>query len=71
MQAPYRSSAGAQGAGGGRYHVDVLARLVPDHIGLLEGIFLFGLTVLAVLVGVFALYVVGQQFRNPGRSDRR
>jgi hypothetical protein len=49
----------------------VLARLIPDHIGLLEGIFLFGLMVLAALVGLFALYVVGQQFRNPGRSDRR
>jgi len=49
----------------------VLARLIPDHIGILEGIFLLGLTLLAALVGVFALYVVGQQFRNPGRSDRR
>ena len=49
----------------------MLARLIPDHIGLLEGIFLLGLTVLAALVGLFALYVVGQQFRNPGRSDRR
>jgi hypothetical protein len=49
----------------------VLARLIPDHIGILEGIFLVGLTVLAALVGLFALYVVGQQFRNPGRSDRR
>ncbi len=49
----------------------MLARLIPDHIGLLEGIFLFGLMVLAALVGLFALYVVGQQFRNPGRSDRR
>jgi hypothetical protein len=49
----------------------VLARLIPDHIGILEGIFLVGLTALAGLVGLFALYVVGQQFRNPGRSERR
>jgi hypothetical protein len=49
----------------------VLARLIPDHIGILEGIFLVGLVGLAGLVGLFALYVVGQQFRNPGRSDRR
>jgi hypothetical protein len=49
----------------------VIARLIPEHIGILEAIFLLGLTLLAALVGVFALYVVGQQFRNPGRSDRR
>jgi hypothetical protein len=72
MHEPYRATTRAQGAASAsRYDVEVLARLIPDHIGILEGIFLFGLTVLAALVGVFALYVVGQQFRNPGRSDRR
>jgi len=45
--------------------------LIPEHIGILEGIFLVGLVTLAGLVGLFALYVVGQQFRNPGRSERR
>jgi hypothetical protein len=49
----------------------VLARLVPPHVGILEGIFLGGLLVLALLVGVFAIYVVSQQFRNPGRPARR
>jgi hypothetical protein len=37
----------------------------------LEGIFLLGLLGLTVLVGLFALYVVTQQFRNPGRPARR
>jgi hypothetical protein len=49
----------------------VLARLLPPHIGILEGIFLLGLLGLTVLVGLFALFVVTQQFRNPGRPARR
>jgi hypothetical protein len=49
----------------------VLARLLPPHIGILEGIFLGALLLLAVLVGLFAIYVVSQQFRNPGRPARR
>jgi hypothetical protein len=49
----------------------VLARLLPVHFGWLEGIFLFGLAVMTALVGLFAIYVVTQQFRNPGRSARR
>jgi hypothetical protein len=49
----------------------MLARLLPLHIGILEGIFLLGLVGLTVLVGVFALFVVTQQFRNPGRPARR
>jgi hypothetical protein len=49
----------------------VLARLLPEHFGILEGIFLGGLAVLTAFVGLFALYVLTQQFRNPGRSDRR
>jgi hypothetical protein len=48
----------------------VLARLLPEHFGLLESIFLAGLALLTALVGLFALYVLGQQFRNPGRSER-
>ena len=50
--------------------VAVVARLLPEHIGILEGIFLLGLAGLTALVGVFAIYVVTQQFRNPGRDDR-
>jgi hypothetical protein len=49
----------------------VLMRLIPSHIGWLEGIFLLGLAGMTALVGVFALYVLAQQFRNPGRSARR
>jgi hypothetical protein len=49
----------------------VLARLLPPHIGILEGIFLGALLLLAALVGLFATYVVTQQFRNPGRPARR
>ena len=48
----------------------MLARLLPEHIGILESIFLCGCR-LTVLVGLFALYVVTQQFRNPGRPARR
>ena len=50
--------------------VGVVARLLPEHIGILESIFLLGLAGLTALVGVFAIYVVTQQFRNPGRDDR-
>jgi hypothetical protein len=49
----------------------MLARLLPEHIGILEGIFLLGLLGLTAIVGIFALYVVSQQFRNPGRPERR
>jgi len=49
----------------------MLARLLPEHIGILEAIFLLGLLGLTAIVGIFALYVVSQQFRNPGRSERR
>ena len=49
----------------------MIARLVPPHLGILEGIFLLALLGLAVLVGLFALFVLTQQFRNPGRPARR
>jgi len=49
----------------------MLVRLLPPHIGILEGVFLLGLIGLTVIVGVFALFVVTQQFRNPGRPARR
>ena len=45
----------------------MLARWIPPHLGWLEAIFLGALAFLALAVGVFALYVVTQQFRNPGR----
>lgn len=49
----------------------MLARLLPEHIGWLEGIFLVGLATMTALVGIFAIYVLTQQFRNPGRARRR
>jgi hypothetical protein len=50
---------------------DVLGVLIPEHLGWLEVIFLGLLLTLVALVGVFALFVLVQQFRNPGRSARR
>jgi hypothetical protein len=48
----------------------MLARLGPEHWGWLEAIFLVGLAGMTALVGLFAIYVVTQQFRNPGRTKR-
>jgi len=45
----------------------MLARILPEIQGLMPVFFLAVLALLAVAVGVFALYVVAQQFRNPGR----
>jgi hypothetical protein len=47
-----------------------LAVLVPEVHGPLELVFLGLLGGLVVLVGLFALYVITQQFRNPGRPKR-
>lgn len=49
----------------------LLAVIWPEAQGLLEWIFLGMLVFLTVLVGVFAVYVGAQQFRNPGRPQRR
>jgi len=49
----------------------MLGVLVPQHLGWLEVIFLGLLLTLVALVGAFALYVIAQQFRNPGRPLRR
>jgi cytoskeletal protein RodZ len=49
----------------------MLGVLVPAHIGWLEAIFLGLLLALVGLVGAFALFVIVQQFRNPGRPVRR
>jgi threonine/homoserine/homoserine lactone efflux protein len=51
--------------------VAVLGVLIPEHLGWLEVIFLGLLLTLVALVGVFALFVLVQQFRNPGRPVRR
>lgn len=49
----------------------LLAVIWPEAEGLLEWTFLGLLVMLTALVGLFAVYVGAQQFRNPGRSQRR
>jgi hypothetical protein len=51
--------------------VDVLAALLPEIDGFLPLVFVVLLVSLTGIVGLFALYVIAQQFRNPGRRDRR
>jgi hypothetical protein len=51
--------------------MNLLAVIVPEVHGALELIFLGLLLLLLAAVGVFALYVIVQQFRNPGRAPRR
>jgi hypothetical protein len=53
------------------YPVVMLGVLVPQHLGWLEVIFLGLLLTLVALVGLFAMYVIVQQFRNPARPLRR
>ena len=48
----------------------LLANLLPEIKGVLEAVFIGLLVLLAGAVGVFALFVFAQQFRNPGRRDR-
>lgn len=50
--------------------MDPVAVLLPQAEGLLEWIFLGLLATLVGLVGLFSIYVIAQQFRNPGRGDR-
>lgn len=45
----------------------MIAALLPEIDGLLPLVFIVLLLTLAGAVGVFALYVIAQQFRNPGR----
>jgi hypothetical protein len=49
----------------------MLGVVIPEHIGWLEAIFLGLLLTLVGLVGAFAVFVIVQQFRNPGRPVRR
>jgi hypothetical protein len=49
----------------------LLAVLIPQHLGWLEVVFLGLLASLVAIVGAFALFVIVQQFRNPGRPLRR
>lgn len=45
----------------------LLAALLPELDGILPVIFFVALTGATALVGLFAIYVIVQQFRNPGR----
>jgi hypothetical protein len=49
--------------------VAVLAALLPTIDGILPAIFLVALVLATGAVGVFAMYVIVQQFRNPGRRS--
>ena len=49
----------------------LLAVIWPQAEGLLGWVFIGLLVFLTALVGVFAIYVATQQFRNPGRPQRR
>jgi hypothetical protein len=47
--------------------VPTLASFFPVIHGWLEGIFIGLLALLVALVGLFALYLIVNQFRNPAR----
>jgi hypothetical protein len=49
----------------------LLGGLLPEIKGWLEAIFIGLLVLLAGVVGLFAFFVLAQQFRNPGRRERR
>jgi hypothetical protein len=51
--------------------MDAIGAILPEVHGLLPLVFLGVLALLALAVGAFALYVIAQQFRNPGRPARR
>jgi hypothetical protein len=50
--------------------VGVIAELLPHPHGFLEVFFLAVLLSLLGAVGLFAVFVGGQLFRNPGRRPR-
>jgi len=47
--------------------VSLLAAFLPELDGILPAIFFVALTLATGAVGVFALFLIVQQFRNPGR----
>jgi hypothetical protein len=49
----------------------VLAAIWPHAPGLLEWVFLGLMFLLVAVVGLFASFLIVQQFRNPGRRRRR
>ena len=48
----------------------MLLVIVPEVHGWLQAIFLGLLVLLTGAVGLFAMFVITQQFRNPGRRSR-
>ena len=50
--------------------MSAIAEILPHPHGFLEFFFLGMLLSLLVAVGLFALFVGGQLFRNPGRKPR-
>jgi hypothetical protein len=51
--------------------VTEIGAILPQIHGLLPLIFVGILALLTIVVGMFALFVISQQFRNPGRPARR
>jgi hypothetical protein len=51
--------------------MDVIAAFLPEIDGFLPLVFFVLLVSLTGIVGAFALFVIVQQFRNPGRRERR
>jgi threonine/homoserine/homoserine lactone efflux protein len=49
----------------------MLSVIVPEIHGWLQAIFFGLLMLLTGAVGLFALFVIAQQFRNPGRGTRQ
>ena len=47
----------------------LLAAFLPEIDGFLPLVFVVLIVSLSGIVGAFALFLVVQQFRNPGRSD--
>jgi hypothetical protein len=49
----------------------IVGALLPEINGLMPLIFVIVLVLLAGAVGLFALFLLLQQFRNPARRTRR
>jgi hypothetical protein len=51
--------------------MEVLAALLPEIDGFLPLVFVLLIVSLTGIVGLFALFLLVQQFRNPGRGRGR
>jgi hypothetical protein len=61
----------AELAGPSRYDGLVVAALMPDVQGTIGWIFVGVLALMTAAVGAFSVFLFVQQFRNPGRPERR